>query len=298
MDFLVGTDTGLFRLTETGGLEQLLDGPIRHVVAADEGAVALRGDGSLWSIDDDGAAEFDELSGVTPTCLLLDDEDVWLGTTGAHLLLLRGGELTTVEAFDAVADREKWYTPWGAPPDTRSMDIDDDGTLYVAVHVGGIVRSLDGGQSWAPTLDIDLDVHQVVTVPEYAQTVVAACASGMALTTDQGESWEVEADGLHASYSRAIAVAGDHVVLSVSDGPDGGRGALYQRLLESSIFTRCREGLPDWFSGNIDTHCLAAWDEVVLAGAPDGTVYWSADSGQRWRQIASGLPAIRAVAIP
>ncbi len=298
MEVLVGTEDGLFLIEANGDQHRVLDGAVRHVVGADEGSVALLADGSLWSIDGTDAAEFDDLVALKPSTLLLDDDVVWLGTAGAHLYRVEAEDSKRMEAFEVIEGRDAWYTPWGAPPDVRSIDIDDDGTLYVAVHVGGILRSTDSGRTWAQTLDIDLDVHQVSTVPEYAQTVVAACAAGLALTTDRGDTWEIDTAGLHATYARAVAVAGDTIVLSVSDGPGGAQSALYRRPLDGESFLPCRSGLPEWFAGNVDTHCLAAWDEFVVAGTPDGGVYVSNDTGVTWRQRAAALPPIRAIAIP
>ena len=299
MSFVVATDDGLFHVDDEGVSKQLVEGGFRHAVALDDGAVALAADGTLWNVDEDGAAEFEQLPPTkgAPTCVLVNGNDVWAGTAGAHLLLVRDGELMPVPSFDAVEGREKWHTPWGGPPDVRSLDVDEDDVLFAGVHVGGVVRSLDAGETWLACGEIDWDVHQVLTVPDYAQTVVAACAVGMALSTDTGETWEVESRGLHATYSRAIAVAGDHVILSASDGPNGGEAALYRRALEDSVFDRCRLGLPEWFLGNVDTHCLAAWDEQVVAAAPGGSLYVSNDIGLRWHELATGLPEPRAVVI-
>jgi hypothetical protein len=299
MSFVVATDDGLFHVDEDGSSQRLVEGGFRHAVAVDDGAVALAADGTLWNVDEDGAAEFEQLPPTkgAPTCVLVNGSDVWAGTAGAHLLLVREGELTPVPSFDAVEGREKWSTPWGGPPDVRSLDVDEDDVLFASVHVGGIVRSLDAGETWLPCGEIDWDVHQVLTVPDYAQTVVAACAVGMALSTDTGESWEVESRGLHATYCRAVAIAGDHVVLAVSEGPNGGESALYRRALEDSVFDRCRLGLPEWFLGNVDTHCLAAWDEQIVAAAPGGSLFVSNDIGLRWHELATGLPEPRAVVI-
>lgn len=299
MSFVVATDDGLFRIEEDGAPKLLVEGPFRHAVVAEDGAVALAADGTLWNVDDDGAAQFEELPPTSgaPQCVLVNGTDVWAGTVGANLLLVRDGELRRVPSFDTVEGRELWSTPWGGPPDVRSLDVDEDDVLFASVHVGGIVRSLDDGETWLPSGEIAWDVHQVLTVPEYASTVLAACAVGMALSTDAGESWEVEDRGLHATYCRAIAVAGDHVLISVSQGPGGEQSALYRRALEDSVFERCRVGLPEWFATNVDTHCLAAWDEQVVAAAPGGSLYISNDIGIRWHEMALGLPEPRAVVI-
>lgn len=234
MDFVVGTESGLFRIGDDGSRQLLLVGAIKHVVASDEGCVALRTDKTLWNVDEDGAQEFDTFGAIAPTCVLLNDDDVWLGTEGAHLIVLRGGEAIRVKSFDEVPGRDTWSTPSGEPPAVRSLDVDDDGTLYANVHVGGILRSLDNGETWQPTIDPATDVHQVSSVPEYPETAVAACAQGLAITIDSGATWEVDNEGLHATYCRAVAVAGDYVLLSASDGPDGSRSGLYRRALDGS----------------------------------------------------------------
>src|SRR3712207_9592075 len=95
MSFVVATDDGLFHLDEDGNTRKLVEGPFRHVVAADDGAVALAADGTLWNVDDDGAAEFETLPPTRGaiTCVLVNGDDVWAGTAGANLWLVRGGEL-------------------------------------------------------------------------------------------------------------------------------------------------------------------------------------------------------------
>jgi hypothetical protein len=299
MSYVVATDEGLYLVQDDGSPRRLVEGGFRHAVAADDGAVALAADGTLWNVDEDGAAEFEQLPPTkgAPTCVLVNGTDVWAGTAGAHLLLVREGELTPVPAFDEVEGRDRWSTPWGGPPDVRSLDVDEDDVLFASIHVGGIVRSLDNGDTWLPSGEIEWDVHQVLTVPDYASTVLAACAVGMALSTDAGETWELESRGLHAPYCRAIAVAGDHVILSASEGPTGGQACLYRRVLEDSVFDRCRIGLPEWFLGNVDTHCLTAWDEQVVVAAPGGSIYVSNDVGVRWHELVTGLPEPRAVVI-
>ncbi|MDQ1709680.1 MAG: hypothetical protein QOG49_1065 [Frankiaceae bacterium] len=299
VEILAATEDGLYRISGEAEPELLAAGPMRHVVATDDGSVALAEGGTLWSVDDDGAAEFDELGVESPSCLLLDDDAIWIGTESARLVSVRGPEVRVVKSFDDVEGRDAWSTPWGGPAAVRSMDIDDDGVIYVAVHVGGIVLSRDGGETWEPTeFDIDWDVHQVSTVPDFAQTVVAACGKGVAISTDEGATWDLVTAGLHAKYCRAVAVAGETLVVSASSGPDGEQSTLYRMAIDGERFTPCEDGLPTWFSGNIDTHCLAAWDETVVCGTPDGSVFVSEDRGATWARAASDLPAIRAIALP
>ena len=121
------------------------------------------------------------------------------------------------------------------------------------MHVGGILRSDDGGATWTPTIDIDSDVHHVTTAEGM---VLAACAGGLASSSDRGVTWTVRTDGLEAPYSRAVAVCGDVVLVSASKGPRGGRAGVYRGDLVGGAFERCTSGLPDLFDDNIDTYCL------------------------------------------
>ena len=156
----------------------------------------------LWHAAGDDWSHVADLDGLRATCVVGIGADVFVGSSGARLFRLDGQVLEPVVAFDHAEDRETWYTPWGGPPDTRSIaNWDDD--LYVNVHVGGILRTDDGGESWTPTIDIDADVHHVTTAESM---VLAACAGGLASSTDRGATWTHRTDGLEAPYSRAVAV--------------------------------------------------------------------------------------------
>jgi hypothetical protein len=224
-------------------------------------------------------------------------QGVFVGTEEAHLLRLGDDSLLApVEAFEAIAGRDDWFTPWGGPPAVRSIARDLSGRLHANVHVGGIPRSVDAGASWEPTIDIDADIHQVVAHPYEPDVVLAAGAVGLAVSVDGGASWRIEREGLHATYARAVAMAGDHVLLTVSNGPRGGRAAIYRTTLEpGSAFERCTVGLPEWFDSNIDSGWLDVRGGEVAFGTGDGEVYRSDDAGERWTRAAIGLPSIRAM---
>jgi hypothetical protein len=262
-----------------------------HLWAVVDDTTVLRG-----STNGDWASEA-TIEGRRARCLLSRDGALLVGTDEAHLLRVGDGTVEPVRSFDDVEGREKWYTPWGGPPDTRSLSA-SHGTIYANVHVGGIVRSTDGGASWEPTIDIDADVHQVLAHPDNAGLVLASTAWGLARSDNGGAEWSFNDDGLHASYSRAVAVAGDALLVSASTGPRGGRAALYRRpLQEDGPFERCTGGLPEWFPGNIDTYCLVASGSTAAFGTEDGDVFRSEDEGRSWEKAASGLPRIRAIVL-
>lgn len=266
----------------------------RWWVAIDDRGIWRAGAGRRW----EHVADSHDLP---VTCLLPRPSGVLVGTEGGHLLRLQGRALRTVDSFEAVDGRRRWYTPWGDPADVRSLAADRGGRVYVNVHVGGIVRSVGAARdddSWEPTVDIDADVHQVLAHPAIPHVVLAAAAVGFGMSQDAGATWTFTAEGLHAPYLRAVAVAQETVVVSASGGPRSRRAALYRRPIASAEpFERCRDGLPTWFHENIDTACLAAAGPTVVAGTHDGVVFGSEDAGRRWAMLADRLPSISCVAV-
>ena len=188
--------------------------------------------------------------------------------------------------FDDVDGRTDWFTPWGGPPDVRTIVIDPVGTLFAHVHVGNITRSTDGGQTWhATAMDILADVHDVHADSVRPGHLLAATGHGLAETQDGGESWQFDASGLHATYARAVVQADETILMSVSNGPDGHKSAIY-RHERSSGWQKAHAGLPEWFNDNIDTHKLIACANHVMF-AVDERIYTSGDAGRSWTQVTN-----------
>ncbi len=297
---LLATPEGIHTFDDGG-----IPGPVHHAgrdvktVAPQQNEVWAVIDGSeLWNTADmDGWTRVGDIGNYRGTCVAGTDGDVFVGSSEARLFRVAGQGLEPVASFDRVDGRAAWYTPWGGPPDTRSISEWDE-AIYVNVHVGGILRTEDRGQTWTPTIDIDSDVHQVTTAEGL---VLAACAGGLAVSSDRGRNWTLRSDGLEAPYARAVAVCGDAVLLSASHGPRGGQSAVYRGDLSGDglDLERCRAGLPEWFDDNVDTYCLDALPKgsFVAFGTSDGRLFASQDTGIGWGELASGLPPIRRVLV-
>jgi hypothetical protein len=305
---LIGTTHGLHEVDPSGEgpTLRLADHEINDSVRDGETWWALTDGRELWRAEAGSSwSTTSEISGPSGTCICPSPAGLLVGTSEAHLHRYEthkpipswtASMLTAIDGFDRVDGREQWYTPWGGPPDVRSISRSDDGTIYANVHVGGIVRSRDDGASWEPTIDIHADVHQVLAPEDHGRLVVAACARGLAGSDDGGDTWIFETDGLHATYCRAVAVGDETLYLSASLGPRGGRAALYRIPISGGPFEKCSSGLPEWFSSNINTGCVAAQGSEVAFGTEDGSVFLSRDSGRTWEEWASGLPPVRCVA--
>jgi hypothetical protein len=292
---VVGTTNGLYTVGSTQPV-QFTGHAVRVLAKQADDWWAIIDQREVWHADAAGCwRKVAELASLRVNCLLPTAHGLLLGTSDAHLFCLRGESYEPIRAFDAVPRREEWHNPGGGPADVRSMAADPSGTVYVNVHVGGIVRSTDAGHSWTPTIDVQADVHQVAYAAD-AGLVLAAAARGLAVSRDQGETWQFETAGLHDRYSRAVAAAGKTVLVTASTGPFTRHAAVYRKPLERTApFERCREGLPEWFSDNIDTFCLAASGSWVTFGTAAGTVFLSADEGRHWKEVAKGLPPVRCV---
>ena len=266
---------------------------------------AVAGGDEIWRTDPTGvwqrvACLHDDkaLTGLTALCLADTranaEGGILVGTSEAHLARVGAdGHLEMARSFEDAPGRDSWHTPWGGPPDTRTIS-EDSTAVFVNVHVGGILRSGDEGVTWEPTIDIHADIHRVVTGNG---RVYAAGAGGLWVSEDQGGSWRLSTEGLHANYCRSAAVCGNTLLVSASAGPHGGRAALYRSDLDGNSFERCRDGLPEWLEGNLDSLCVDALPSGSLAAfaTEGGDVYASTDQGSSWARLAEGVGPVHCV---
>ncbi|MGH2808476.1 MAG: WD40/YVTN/BNR-like repeat-containing protein [Actinomycetota bacterium] len=280
-DIVVATGRGLLDATtgEAVGLEGSVD------ALSPDGRWAVVARRELWR-NSDGWSQVAIADGWDLTSVMSQDEGAIVGTAEAHLLRVEGDRLERVETFEIVDGRDEWFTPWGGPPDVRSM-TQMNSHVFVNVHVGGIVRG--DGSKWEPTMDIGNDVHEVHSD---GGTLFAACAVGLAQSDDAGASWILADEHLHATYARAITTDDECVYMSVARGPGGGDAAIYRKPRDGGPFARC--DLPSILD-NIDTGCLDATGSLVAFGTRDGDVFASRDRGATWERSASGLPPVRAL---
>jgi hypothetical protein len=292
---LVGTADGLLDLALDGTAERAALEGADVVAAVDGWAIA---DDAVISLDTGNTADLP--ADLTPRCLLaLDGGRALVGTSDARLLVVGGPEGTREDAlFDDIPSRKDWSTPWGGPPDTRSLAFDGDSGPYVGVHVGGVWRR--DPEKWVEIVPAGADDHQVICAGD---TVVVAAGIGVGQSDDRGDSWHWSDDGLHGRYSRAVAVADDWLLAGASTGPGTTEAALYRRPLgePETPFARCGAApgevgaLPGSFAHNIDTFELAAAGPLVALGTPTGELYLSEDAGGTWRRIAEALPGVHCV---
>lgn len=270
-----------------------LDGRIDDL-AVDGAAVWALVDGStLHRVDADATAtRMATLTEGRATCVHVQDDTVWVGGDEAALWRLRGDTLEPVASFAHAPTRAEWHTPRGGPPSVLSI-ASRGNDLYVGVHVGGILHSPDGGETWRDTIDLHLDVHEVVVDPDDGTVWAATGQQGVARSSDRGASWEHLTDGLHATYCLAIARTGDGVLAGASSGHAGHDGRLYR--LDGTRFVRVGDGFPQRLDGAIGPRDIAGSGDHAAVLLPDGRVVTSDDGGHHWTD--AGVAGATAVAL-
>ena len=275
-------------LIETAiGSAPTVPGPVRIF-----GDIAVAGGRRVLWHGEQGWVEIGNAGGVV--CAVDAPGGVIVGTEGAHLLRHTPSGLEAIRGFDTMDGRDDWHTPWGGPPEVRSLACTPDNVLFANVHVGGIARSDDGGRTWNPTVDIEHDVHQVRSVWGRADLIVAATAIGLLISTDAGLNWRVHVRGLHATYCRAVAVPDESILISASEGPRGHQSAIYRTNIHA---TERFERVTDWIDGNVDSHALDGFGAHAVFGTPRGEVYESADAGATWSRSRQGLAPVTSLSL-
>jgi hypothetical protein len=300
MSVLVTTTDGYHIFTSKGQHLTALAGHRVEALAPGPGGtwLAIVDRRAIWQHGTDGEWTPLTKSDVDLTAVVAAGTTIFAGTADARVLQLSAeGALDPVPSFDAMPGRESWHAV-GVPLQVRSMTATSDASaLLVNVHVGGIPRSVDSGRTWEPTIAVDDDVHQVLAHPSRPEIVVAAASAGLCRSTDGGATWNSTTDGMELTYARGVAIHGDDVLVTVSDGPRAARSAVYRASVDGGPVERVRGGLPEWLRGNIDTRCIASDGRRIALVDGHGDVWSSADDLESWEQIASGLQGVTAVAV-
>jgi photosystem II stability/assembly factor-like uncharacterized protein len=181
--------------------------------------------------------------------------------------------------------------------------------IYGALEVGGIIRSLDGGEHWANMShgqylnDDTVDMHGVLVGRWRAGTVFTISRAGLFSSTDQGEHW-VSA-GLEPlnekgqTYCRDIReVPGDPKTIWVAAGANfqSDCGALFRSHDGGLNWERVEMGVKPK-----TTIFAMAFDERqpkhMYCATSGGEVFASDDGGQKWaaRPLPEGATQVYAM---
>ena len=202
----------------------------------------------------------------------------------------------------------------GANPAKRVLKLAvnpaDSNELYGAIEVGGVIRSLDGGEHWDNMShgqyvnDDTVDMHGVLVGRWRPGTVLAIGRAGLFTSSDQGAHWATaRLDPLNPkgqTYCRDIReVPGDPKTIWVAAGAgfQSDLGVLFRSKDGGASFTRVNMGVKPK-----STMFTLAFDERqpkrMFCATSGGEVFASDDGGENWteRPLPAGATQVYAMA--
>ena len=286
-------------------LTRLEDGTL---FAGTHGLGVARSDdgGFTWKLANAGLSHFDVW--VVKAERLVGRERLFAGTLPAHLFVSDDGAASWREL---AALREVPSAPhWSFPPPPHQGHVLDVGVLqeklYVGIEVGALLRSDDGGASFAelpvnPDVS-EVDIHRLVLHPKRPRRLIAATGWGIVASDDGGASWHKGARLPGIDYPIPLVAHPDDPDLLFVGGGEGWPPNWYQIGRSRAKIARSRDGgltwqrllggLPDGQRPTFGGLALEAWDGgfAVFAADTDGQIYQSDDGGERWSVVAEAAP--------
>ena len=248
---------------------------------------------------------------------------VYAGTEPAALFRSEdGGEsFALVESLWRHPQRESWGAGFGGQGmHTVLVDRNDPQHLTVAVSTGGVYRSTDGGETWAPSNTGVEARFQPDHFPEFGQCVhkIAVDAGdpsrmylqnhgGVYRSDDAGATWTSIAEDLPADFGFAVATHPRRpgtaylfpLVADYERLPPERRCRVYRTEDAGVTWQPLAEGLPQEAHYGVvlrDALCTDDAEPVgVYFGNRNGEVYGSADEGDSWKLLTEHLPSVLCV---
>jgi photosystem II stability/assembly factor-like uncharacterized protein len=296
--------------------ELTLAGSGAQCVAVDPNAeetvyVGCRGGGVRRS--DDGGRSWRDLGLPQPDVFSVAvspaDGAVYAGCEPSMLFRSTDGGRTWDEL---AALRELPSAPtWSFPPRPWTSHVrwiapspHDAGLLLVGIELGGLMRSEDGGRTWADHAPgAQKDVHSLAWHPSIEGRAYEAGGGGSAWSRDGGRTWQPADDGRDRHYTWAVVVDPDDPdrwFVSASPGPfhahrPGRAEAFIYRWEGDGPWKRLDGGLPQPLDAMPYALTFAA--DRLFAGLSDGRLYVSEDRGDSWERLdATGIASVTALA--
>jgi photosystem II stability/assembly factor-like uncharacterized protein len=252
---------------------------------------------------------------------LSEPGSLWVGLDSGALAVSRdgGGSFAEVKSFRAIPSAREWRGRDGeAVVSSIVVHPGPAASLHVAVDVGGVWRSDDGGDSWRSCSDgiapnyppsyahpeAHRGVHRLVSNPARPERLYASTDSGLYRTDDGGTSWREVSAGLPSRLTRSVVVSpsrpGTIYAVPLGASADGvprvrGQLAVWRSIDGGDSWERFTEGLPERVDATIHREAMdfdTLDEEGLYIGTAGGHIVLSADDGESWTTIVTGLAPI------
>jgi photosystem II stability/assembly factor-like uncharacterized protein len=323
---------GLFSLAESGEWRHVTEGlpdevEVRCIAMREPETIHVGTQHGPYRSDDGGrswrAMELPGIERLVWSILPCDGGIIYVGTQGTSI-------------YRSDDDGESWrqlsvaapggMVKMGFPPRVIRLAVDpsEPDTVYAGFEVGGIARSLDGGETWADCgagllelskedrfksqllSDTDtegmMDSHAVIVSRSAPGSVILANRMGLFRSSDRGETWRPIEIGRFSdlTYARDVMVSPhdpDTLLAALSESSRGVAGSLYRSGDLGETWERFDHGV------SIDSTLMtvaasARTPERVYCAARRGQVFGTEDGGASWRAypLPDGVEGVYAIA--
>jgi hypothetical protein len=276
-------------------------------------------DAGLWASDDAGA-NWQPVVGALPHPAVMsvavspfEQQNgagvAWAGTEPSALFRSEDGGRTWQEktGLQALPSKPGWSfppRPWTHHVRWIEPDAADAGRLFVGIELGGVMRSLDRGETWEDRKPRSQhDCHTLRTHPLAPGTLYEAAGGGFAESHDGGATWQRDdagalgAHGHHYLWGLAVD-PGDPATVIVSGSP-GPRAAHDDRAAEAALYRRTaggawqalQDGLPDPHGTRAYVLATQRAEPGVFYAATRRDIFRSAVAGLTWEKLPVTWPA-------
>ena len=336
----MGSTTGLDVWHVADGSWVQRETPVRGVVRVVAGCRDRQGTVFAGVVHDgvyrttDAGARWEKVFDGDARSLAVDPRDqqvIYVGTEPVHLHRSEdGGETwSEVDALQRLPQevRRKWWAP-SEPHEGRVLKIlvddDDSRILYLCLEHGGVVRSLDYGQTWEDVSEgiPYLDIHSIARHPGRPGAYFISSARGFYRTDDAAaEGWRRTDQGMPWWDTPTQNYSHDFVVLSQTEGTDdvtlivaganGSPGHWKRPSRAEGVMLRSVDGAHGWHELTTGlpakpTHMPWALaphpldPDRLLVGYSDedhgpGELYATADRGDSWERVGGSFPSVRSM---
>jgi photosystem II stability/assembly factor-like uncharacterized protein len=289
--------------------ETVLDGVGAQCVATDGKRVLVGTRGDALRVSEDAGRTFTVVDLPEPDVFSVAigpaDGALYAGTEPSRLFVARGGQAwTELEALQDIPSKPTWSfppRPWTHHVRWIAPDPHDAARLLVGIELGGVMRSTDGGASFADHRPgAKRDAHQLAWHPSSPDRAYQAAGDGAARSRDGGATWDALDAGRDRRYCWALALDPDDPdrwFVSAATGPgaahsgERARGRLYRADPEGWH----RLALPD--DDEAMPYALATTAaRALLVATADGRVLHTGDRGARFTDTGVRLGPILAMA--
>ncbi len=232
------------------------------------------------------------------------------GTEPASIFRSEDGGRTWRErkALRSLDDAGRWYHP---SPTARPRALGlafhpaDPQTFYAGIEVGGVYKTLDGGESFASaSAGLYPDVHRLVAHSTRPEVLFAVTGQGVYKTENGAATWRLVSRGMSRRYVASAGIAAapvEALVAGASHGPPWNASCdasamIFRSSSGGELWATAMEGLPDTLDGvPVGFATSTVFPGRLYCGVASGELLASDTGGRSWRLLAGDQPPIQAV---